>query len=263
MAKNFYKKVLAALTILALLFFLNNYFTNHIIQRWTIGLLQKPLSFSYANLGSLKLRLTSWFRVDNITSENQTLRQENRSLFSVNLKIAELEKENDFLRQELGIAQRRKWQLEMAKIFQLNTSGSFRTALIDKGGAQGVRIGMPVIFQGEILLGIVKEVFDNNALVYLINDSRVALNIKSQDSKVSGRARGALEQGLFLELVTNQEEIVGGETILTSGLDGLPASLIVGQVADVKEKTGELFKTVRVEPQFETLPLENIFVIKS
>ncbi|MBI2057732.1 MAG: rod shape-determining protein MreC [Candidatus Yanofskybacteria bacterium] len=262
MHRNFLKKILLGLAVLILLVFLNNYATKQLLKGSLIEVLKPPLGRVYVVLGSFQTRLISWFRVDNIILENQILSQQNHLLFSKTLKMGELERENEFLRKELSVAQKRKWQLEIANIFQLNTSGAFRTAFVDKGGEQGIKPGMAVVFEGDILLGVVKEVFPDSSMILLVNDPRLAISVKSKEAEVSARAVGSLEQGLFLELVTNQERINTGDLFLTSGLDSLPSALIVGRVASIKSDDSDLFKTVRVEPEFHGILPESVFIIK-
>lgn len=256
------RKAILALAVIAVLIFFNYHLTDHFIERQTVSLFSRPLSAVCTRLSQWKLIIVSFFRVENIILENINLTEENRHLRAENLKINDLTKENDFLRSELGIAKKRGYQLEAAKIFQFNANGLFRTALIDKGTNDNVAAGQAVIFNGDIILGVVQEVYPDRALVFLINDPRVTLNVKLADDSLFGRTRGGLEKGLFMEMVTNQEEIEEGQEIVTSGLDGLPDLLMVGQVANVQLKSGELFKTVRIKPFFGNLFLKNVFVLR-
>ena len=257
------KRLFIAVLLVVVLMVINNYLTEQWLKRASLSVLEGPLSGSFQWLGELKVTVTSWFRVADIIKENRTLEEANRVLRAENLKIQELAKENDFLREELGVAKKRGYELEMARVFNFNTDGPFRTALIDKGAREGLQPGQAVIFGGDVLLGLIKETYPAQSLIYLLNDPRVALNAKIVDTAVSGRTRGALEQGLFLELITNQEEIIEGQLAVTSGLDGLPSSLIIGQVANVRVKSGELFKTVKINPEFGDVLLDNVFVLKN
>ncbi len=262
MRNNFFKKIIIALAVLGLLVFFNNYLTSNFLRANFIKISKTPLVYSYGFLANFKNKLVSWFKVDNIVLENQVLNQENRRLYAISLKLNELQRENDLLRKELGVAKRRNWQVEIARVFQVDTSGPFRTALIDKGSRQGVQAGMAVVFEGDILLGVIKEVFLDSSLVLLTTDQRTAVSVRSKDSQISGRIKGALNDGLLLELITNQEDIKIGDQILTSGLDGLPSLLIIGTVLSAKSDNGDLFKKVNVGPAFESFFPESVFVLK-
>lgn len=242
---------------------INNYLTDQWLRRFTLSGLEKPLGRSLQWLGHGKVTITAWFRVENIMRENQELAAENRRLYAENLRIKELAGENEFLREELGVAKKRGYELVMARVFNFNTTGPFRTALLDQGTQAGLQPGQPVMVGGDILLGLVQEVFSGQSSIRLLNDPRVALNAKIVDTVVSGRTRGGLEQGLWLELVTNQEEVKEGQMAVTSGLDGLPSLLVIGTIANVRVKSGELFKTVKIKPKFEEMLFDSVFVLKN
>jgi len=259
------RKFLFVFVVLGGLVFFNNYLTDQFLKSTIIRVSRYPMGQSFSFLNSFKNRLISWFRIDNIILENQALSQENRRLFALSLKMPELEKENELLRKELGVAEKRKWQVEIARVFQLNTAGGFSTALIDKGSDQGLKPGMAVVFEGDVFFGIVSEVFSNSAVVFLSNDPRVKVNVKLDSlagKQISARAKGALDDGLILELVANQEIPEIGELVLTSGLDSLPSMLIVGKISGVKKGDDGLFGNVKAEPAFKNFPLENVFVLK-
>lgn len=257
------RKITIVLLTVVSLVVINNYLTDQWLRRASLRGLERPLTASFQWWGHLQSTVTAWFRVENIIRENQRLLEENRRWRSENLKMQDLIGENDFLREELGVAKKRGYELAIARVFNFNTNGPFRTALIDKGSREDLRAGQAVILGGDILLGLVKEVYPAQSLIYLLTDPRIRLNVKMADTAVLGRTRGALEQGLLLELVTNREEIKEGQLAVTSGLDGLPRSLVVGHVANVQVKSGELFKTVKINPEFGHVLLDNVFVLKS
>lgn len=248
---------------MVLLVVINNDLTDQWLRRFTLSGLEKPLGESGQFLVKVKTTVTAWFRVENIILENQELSAENRRLYAENLQIKELARENEFLREELGVAKKRGYELVMAQVFNFSTTGPFRTALLDQGASAGIQSGQPVIFGGDVLLGLVQEVFPNQSSIRLLNDPRVALNAKIVDTVISGRTRGGLEQGLWLELVTNQEEVKEGQMVVTSGLDGLPSLLVIGTIANVQVKSGELFKTVKINPQFKEMLFDSVFVLKN
>lgn len=240
-----------------------NYLTHQGLRRMFLNVLDRPLASGYHYIGNARVKMVGLFKVENIMQENRDLLEENRQLKAANLKINELARENEFLREELGVAKKKGYALIMARIFHFNVDGPNRTAFIDQGADNGLKVRQPVIFGGDILLGIVREVFPRNALIYLINDPRVTINVKIVDSAITGRTRGGMEQGMFLELITSQEEVKEGQAVVTSGLDGLPGSLLVGRISHVQTKSGELFKTVKIDSAFDNLFLENVFVLKN
>lgn len=227
-----------------------------------LAVFKKPLVVSSSFLHQTKRRVVSWFNTGELLRQNQTLKEENRQLASVNLKIYELEKENDFLRKELDVVQRKNFKVSLARVFHQKFDGQFQTSLIDIGDNEGIKPGMPVIFDGEVLYGVIKDVYPTSALVYLITDPRVTLSVKIKDSEIMGRSRGELKDGLSLELVANQEDVQAGETVMTSGLDGLPSALLVGKIITVRENREGIFKEIKIEPEFKSLLVDRVFVLK-
>lgn len=260
--KAYFNEILIGLAMVLFLVFFNNYWSGQWLKGSVLSLFRKPLGASYSFLNQTKQRVISWFQTGKLLKENDFLKSENRQLVSANLKINELQKENDFLRKELGVAKRKNLEVVMARVFNQQTDGQTHTALIDAGAHEGIKVGQPVIFDGEVLLGIIKEVYTNSSLVYLITDPRINLNVKIAGSEVMGKSKGTLSNGLVLELVANQEKIDPGQLVMTSGLDGLPSSLVVGKIKTAQADRGGLFQKIEIEPEFKNLPFNNVFVLK-
>ena len=262
MKKSFLKSFLIALTEVVLLVFFNHW-SGQGLKSSVLSVFKKPLTVSHSFLGQTKQRVVSWFSTGELLRENESLKEENRRLVAANLKIYELEQENDFLRKELGVVERKNYTVAMARVFHQQFDGQFQTALIDIGNNEGVKSNMPVVFDGEIIYGVVKEVYPASALVYLITDPRLTISVKIKETEVMGKSRGALAEGLFLELVANQEEAQAGNLVITSGLDGLPSALIVGKIKTVKTDRGGIFKEIKINPEFQSLTVDRVFVLKN
>jgi len=262
MEKNFFKKISFITTAVILLVFFNNQFSDNFLKNFVLSVLAKPLGPTHSFLTHSKKTVFSWFNTSSLLKENQWLQEENRQLISANLKISELEKENQFLRKELGVVQKKNFQVSLARIFHQQFDGQFQTAMIDIGTEDGIAVGMPVIFDGEVLYGIVKEVYSHSSLVYLISDPRIVLSVKIVESEIMGRSRGILSNGVSLELITNQEEVKIGDLAITSGLDGLPSALVVGTIRKAEADRGGLFQKIEIDPQFKSLLIDRVFVLK-
>ncbi len=239
----------------------NNYWSSQWLKGSVLSFFRKPMTVGYSFLNQTKQRIISWFSTGSLLKENEALKSENRALVSARLKISELEKENNFLRKELGVAKRKNLEVVMGRIFNRQIDGQMRTALIDVGNNEGIQSGWPVVFDGEVILGVVQEVYADSSLIYLITDPRLNLSVKIAESEVMGKSRGALN-GLSLELVANQEEVKPGQSVITSGLDGLPAALVVGKIQTAQTDRGGLFQKIEIEPAFKVLTNNQVFVLK-
>ena len=260
MQKNLRKILLIVFVVIGVIF-LNNYVLDNFLQNEFYRAVSKPGIFLSEVLGKVPKYGVSFFNRGAVVRENDELKKENNILLG---RIAEqegLKRENDFLRNELKVAPRLDSQLLLVEIFSVQKNGLFSTALINKGRADGVEKSMAVITSGNILAGAVSEVFDNSALVLLINDPRSTVSVRFQESNIIAEAKGDLQNGLKINEVTYQEEIKEGDTIITSGLDGLKESLLVGRVSELKTSSGGLFRNIAAKPLFDLSLGSDLFVI--
>lgn len=259
MRKNFRKILLVVFIVIAVVF-LNNYVLNDFLQNSLYRAASRPGIFLSEMLGKVFKYSVSFFNKRAIVRENDKLKIENNILLG---RIAEqegLKRENDFLRNELRVAPRLDSRLLIVEIFSVQKNGLYSTALINKGKADGIEKSMAVITSGNILAGAVSEVFDNSALVLLVNDPRSVISIRFQGSNILAEAKGDLQNGLKINEVTYQEEIKEGDMLVTSGLDGLKESLLVGRVSKVVSGGG-LFREVIAKPLFDLSLGSDLFVI--
>ena len=261
-ASKFFKRILIGLGAVLFLVAFNNYWSGQWLRGSVFSFFRKPMGSSYTFLNQTKQKVISWFSTGSLLKENENLKSENRALVAARLKVSELEKENDFLRKELGVVKRKNLEVVLARVFNQRLDDQTHTVLIDVGKNENIKIGMPVIFDGEVIYGVVKEVYDNSAMVYLITDPRLNLSVKIPESTIIGRSKGTLNSGLSLELVANQEEVRPGQLVVTSGLDGLPAALVVGKVKTAQASRGGVFQKVEIEPAFKTIQFNQVFVLK-
>ncbi len=138
-------------------------------------------------------------------------------------------------------------------------SSWFRTIEIDRGSADGVIEGLPVI-DAAGLVGRVVRSAPHSARVLLITDASSAVAVLVQDQRIRGVCRG---QGgaLALDFALLEDAIQVGDGVITSGLGGVfPKGLVVGYVRSVQREQFGLFQTVDVEPAVDFAHLEEVLV---
>jgi rod shape-determining protein MreC len=260
MRKNLRKISLVLFIVLGVVF-LNKYILNNFLQVAFYHLATKPGVFLTRELNKLSKYAASFLNTGAIIRENNELKEENRALLGHIAELEGLGRENEFLRNELKVAPRLGSRLLIADIFSIQKNALSSTALINKGKADGVKESMAVITSGNILVGVVNEVFDNSALILLLDDPRSTVSVRFQGSNVLAEARGDLQNNLKINEVTYKEEIKEGDMIVTSGLDGLKESLLVGRVSEVKPGSGGLFRKVAAKPMFDLSLGSELFVV--
>jgi rod shape-determining protein MreC len=150
-----------------------------------------------------------------------------------------------------------------AEAINFGTENFAQTVEIDRGSADGVRKGMPVVSGGG-LVGRVIQVGSHEATVLELTDptSRIGVRFPSgQLALAKGQGGG---HRLLLELVAPSVPVKVGEVVTTAGLSkGLyPPGIPVGTVASVSYRPGELSKNVTLKPASDLGNLEFLSVLR-
>lgn len=234
--------------------------SDNSLRGYVLSLFEKPSIFLNGKLFELKILWLSLVNYSSIFEENTRLLEQSHKLLSENIKLESFKIENEGLKKQLSLSKKESYKLEPVRIFlftyDINSAGAF----IDKGSDFGIKEGQAVIYSGNVLLGFVREVFDSQSRIALITDPSISINVKTSQG-VFALAKGVASKGVFLDFISSNDEIKGGDEVFTSGLDGVSENLLVGNVSKVKILKEGLFKNVFVEPTFQAIPPTNTFVI--
>lgn len=261
MSKNFYKKYFVIALFVLVVIFLNSYLLNNFLQQTFYKVISKSGVIVNNYLLNWERFSNGFLKTKNLVEGDVRLKEENNLLRGQLAELENLKRENQFLRNELGVAGRLSSQLLIVQIFNIQRDVISSTALINKGAGDGVKKTMPLITAGNILVGIVDQVFNNQSRVLLLDDPRVKISGRVQESNIITGVNGKLENRLRLELVAAGEDVKEKDTIITSGLDGLPEALPIATVTKVENSGGSLFKTITAKPIFDFPLGSSLFVI--
>ena len=164
----------------------------------------------------------------------------------------------------LQLAERLPYEPVVAEVIGLDASPWFRTITINRGTEQGVELNAPVV-AAEGLVGRVISVGVEMAQIQLLTDRDCSVGALLSRTRIRGMVAGSGGQlsptGLTLNYVSNLEDVVEGEVILTSGMDGIyHKGIAIGRVASVRNGP-RLFKLITVEPAASLDRLEEVFVL--
>lgn len=150
-----------------------------------------------------------------------------------------------------------------ADVISRDTESALRTIVINRGGRDGIRVGMPVV-TGQGLVGRVIEVSSAAARVMLITSEASAIAGRLQNSRSEGAVIGRASGELRMIMLDQDVEIVPGELVLTSGLGGnLPPDLVIGQVRSTRQFESEIEQTAEISSLVDFDSLEIVMVITS
>jgi len=204
----------------------------------------------------------------------------NRYLFLIGLEEENrrLKKKNDLLANQLG--QYQEGYLEalrlrkmlstreqphtapvIAEVIGHEQSSVFKSILINKGTAQGLMVGFPVL-NDQGIIGRITECSWNVSRVMLIVDKSSNVSALLQGSRTHGVLQGDGAAGCRLKYIPGTEEVRIGDAVISSGLGGIfPKGIILGSVAAIDKRDGTLFQRIDVQPSVDFSKLEEIVVL--
>jgi rod shape-determining protein MreC len=136
-----------------------------------------------------------------------------------------------------------------------------RKVVIDRGQAQGVELGSPVLVP-EGVLGQVTRVFALTSEVTLLSDRDAAIPVLNTRSQQRSAALGG-PGGMELRFMSSNADVQVGDELQTSGVDGIyPAGLAVGRVAEVQRRVDSGFARIVVALAAQPDGVRHVLVLK-
>jgi len=186
-------------------------------------------------------------------------KQLSHSVEKVN-RCNEIELSNFRLRNLLNFSDNTNERVLAAQVIAKDASPWFMSVIVDKGMAEGVARGMPVVIPKGIA-GLVTDISQHYSKVMLIIDRNSGVDALVQRTRARGIVKGKSD-GCFFQYVLRKHDIIEGDTIVSSGLDGIfPKGIRVGRVSDVSRSNSDIFQEVIVTPYVDFEKLEEVLVI--
>jgi len=194
-------------------------------------------------------------------SEVEALRQQNDELRGRLAELEEARQENERLRALVDFAEERKFTQLGARVIGRPSSSWEGVIVIDRGTADGVRAGMPVL-AAQGLVGQIVETAAHSARVRLITDQQSGVAGMLQSSRVEGIVQGSIDRTLSLNFVSKDSTPTVGDVVITSGLGGVyPKGLVVGDVTAVDSRRADLYPRITLASRVPVDALEEVLVL--
>ena len=230
-----------------------------VLEAVTFGVFAEIQRVATSAIGGMR---SSWFdyvALQDVRRDNERLREE-----VARLRVG--------LQQERALAQRSRTLeqlLEMrgqagvttlaASVIAGGASPDFRTITIDRGTADGLRPDMAVIAPAGVV-GRVITPSPRAAKVQLLIDRNAAAGGLVERSRAQGVVEGT-GGSLQLRYVSGTADIRAGDTVVTSGVDGIyPKGFVVGQIESVERGEGA-FSAIVVRPAVDFSSIEAVLVV--
>ncbi|MFO8049642.1 MAG: rod shape-determining protein MreC [Desulfosudaceae bacterium] len=202
-----------------------------------------------------------YFYLVNTASRNEALRERLKQVEADNEAFKEVALANKRLRNLLEFHGQINYDTFAAEVVARDPSGWFKTVVIDKGSADGVRRNMPVVVS-EGIVGQIIDVSPYYSKVLLIIDQNSAVDALCQRTRARGVVKGGPHNRCDFKYVLRKEDVRIGDLVVSSGLDGVyPKGLRIGRVSGLVKLNAGVFQTVEVDPIVNFDKLEEVLVV--
>lgn len=230
-----------------------------LIQIWAVTVFD-PFERSLKGItGATTLAWRTYGGMWRAQAENQNLRVELAAARSQLQQVAEHAAESDRLRQLLELRAHLPFQSVAAEVIAASPGANSNAILIDRGEDYGLTPDLAVVTP-EGVVGKIISVFRHSSQVLLITDPSSGVGCLLERTRVQSVLKGAGNNSSQLDYVMNEESVLPGDAVVTSGLDRIyPKGLRVGTVLNVAG--GNIYKNITVHPAAVLDSLETVLVL--
>ena len=246
-----------AVLILIIIIIIMFAFKNRITSSFTFldGITQtvnfrlvKVKSMLYTQVLKLKSRVNDISYVENYAENNKNRDFELQKNKVQNMELAYLKEENEKLRQMLEMRKKNPAEFIAADVALVENGNSSEKMYINKGAAQGIKINLPVMFDG-YLIGKISKVSEEYSEVTLLTSktSKLSIVLNGTDQQI---LRGKVDKNTIFN-------------IETSGVsDVLPRGIKIGKFKITDENSFNKMKEIRFKSNFNIFDIQSVLVYK-
>ena len=212
------------------------------------GEVARPIGGFFGGIGEL----------GSLRDQNAALEQDLRELREQQVSMADLQRENEQLRAQLGMRDRLGYTTTAARVIAQPPTSIERSVLLDVGADNGLLPGMAVMNEFG-LVGKLTEVTASNARVELLTSPNARYGVRVADSGETGLLTGSGANPFQLELLDPEAEVDTDAQIVTQTFTGtsIPDGIPVG-VVEPRRGQASRFHSVRPYVDFTRLTLVQV-----
>jgi len=193
-------------------------------------------------------------------NENLDLHRKVAQLTTENLQLRQSEGDLKRLRALMGYSEQLSTPTTMAHAIMLDTSGRFKSMILDRGSAAGIDVNDAVV-NANGLIGRVVLTTKDMSKVQLVTDSNSSVGALLERTRRQGVLRGDGGGGAQLFDIPSLADVAPDDNVLTAGIDGIyPKGIPVGAVVKA-DKGPDLFKSIVVKPSVDFGSIEEVIVL--
>ena len=230
------------------------------LEAVVFGVFSEVQRASNSVAGDVRQWWQDYFALQQVRSENTQLKQE---LAQVRVRLQEergLAQQSQTLQNLLNLKTSITLSTTAAAVIAGSASPEFRTLTIDKGTGDGVRPDMAVIAPAGVVGRIILP-SGRASKVQLLNDRNAAAGALIERTRAQGVVVGTGADLLRMDYVTGSADVKAGDTVVTSGIDGIyPKGFVIGQIESVRRGVGE-YSSIVIRPAVDFSSLEAVLVV--
>ena len=264
--KNTGRNILIVVIIIIILFAFKNRITSSFtfldgITQAVNFRLVKVKSMLYTQVLKLKSRVNDISYIEDYVTNNKTRDFELQKNKVQNMELAYLKQENENLRQMLEMRQKNPSEFIAADVALVENGNSSEKMYINKGAAQGIKINLPVMFDG-FLIGKISKVNDEYSEVTLLTSktSKLSVVLNGELQILRGNGNGTFSVQNYNGGIVDKNTVFNIETSGVS--DILPRGIKIGTFKITDLGNFSKMKEVRFKPTFQIFDIQSVLVYK-
>ena len=206
------------------------------------------------------------FEYESLQTENLRLKEQLSQLEEDSRRADALERENQRLRDALGMSEvREDFKLVDCYVISRSSQEWSVTFTINRGTSSGIQAGMCAITANGEVVGLVSEAGPNYAVIKSVMDSSLEISATIASSGYNGMVQGGYASGkeglLRMDYLPSNSVIRNHDQVVTSGSTVYPRNLIIGHVVDADFDDTGVAKYALLEPAVNVASLEQVFIV--
>jgi len=231
-----------------------------VLEAVTFGIFSEAQRSMSGAVSSVRRVWSGYIGLRHVRAENDALKRDLAAALIAAQEHRALASRARGLEKLLELRDRTTLQTTAAEIIGTAPTADFRTVTIDKGTRDGLRPDMAVIAPAGVVGRIVVP-SARSAKVQLLVDRNAAAGAIVERSRAQGVVVGAGGDRLEMEYVSEVYDIVVGDVVVTSGIDGIyPKGFVIGRIESL-ERSGGAYKRIVVRPAVDFNGLEEVLVV--
>ncbi len=233
-----------------------------LLRLWAIALISPFERVSNATGRGIRESWTNYVYLRNVRQQNLDLQKQVDRLRLQEAALAQDAQEGQRLRTLLEFRQNYAASTVAAQIIGSSGTDQSRLLTLNKGSKDGLKPDMAVITPTGIV-GKLRDVFPNTSQLLLISDPTAGAGVIFASTRIHAILHGSPVGRILITNLTPDSRIKQGETVLTSGGDGVfPRGLPVGTIESIAlDPAHQPYTLITLHPAVDLNQLDEVLVV--